>query len=348
MNYVKEAPMVSVIIVNYNGKFYLEGCLDSVFKNTYPNYEVIVVDNASSDGSSEHIKKIFAGHNNFHVIENESNLGPSSARNKGIYSAAGKYIAFLDNDTIVHPSWLVESIKLLESNSDIGIVQCKLIIQNTNDVLDCVGEYLNQYGFLFHVVKPCKEADRGQYDNLRYIFSAKSAAMVSRTYILKILSGFDEDYFIYMEETDLAWRSWLVGFKVAFCPKSVVYHLFSTSSKILSKKQNSYNVRFHGTKNHILTLIKNLGTIKLIFILPAHLFVWFGLVFIHTCRGEYDVALYILKGILWNVFFLHRNLRKRNIIQSTRKLSDEFLFRLIRKKQSFIQRAKQCFVVDSR
>lgn len=327
-------PLVSVVIVNYNGKQYLEDCLKTVFQNTYPNYEVIVVDNGSSDGSIQHIRELFSKYLNLRIIENEHNFGPAYARNAGIRAAWGKYVAFLDNDTKVHPSWLTESIKVFESDTNIGACQCKLLLDNIDNIIDCAGEYLGQYGFLVQEVISGEEADKGQYDEVREILAAKSAGMIARRDILNKISGFDNDFFIYMEETDLCWRIWLQGYKVILIPNSIVYHKFGTSSVVLPEKIN-YLVKFHGTKNYISTLIKNLEFKNLLKILPIHIVMWLGIAFVFLLKRKFKSTKWILRGILWN-FTNYKNItEKRKIIQKQRVVKDEEIFPKILRKRNF-------------
>ncbi len=335
---------VSVIIINYNGKDYLCRCLESVFKNNYKNYEVIVVDNGSTDGSLNYVKKRFIKNSEkLRLIGLEKNYGPSKARNEGVKLSRGKYLAFLDNDTQVDKNWIIEAIKLFESDKKIGCLQCKLLLLKEKNRFDYAGEYLTPSGFLAQRAK-YREIDDGQYDQPAEILAAKSAGMFIRKDVFEKIGGFDEDYFIYVEETDLCWRSWLIGYKTVFCSHSVVYHEFGTSIKILSKNRGSFNVRFHGTKNYIMTLIKDLGTKQLISTLPRHIFVWFGFAFFMIAKGDFRSGINTLRGINWNFTNLQATLFKRKEIQSKRIVSDKILFKTIMKKQSIFKKAWQVFL----
>jgi len=339
-------PKVSIVIVNYNGKRYLLRCIASILKNIYKNYEIIVVDNGSTDGSLAALRKKFARNlDKIKIVELKKNYGPAKARNEGVKIAEGKYLAFLDNDTQVEKDWIIEAIKLFQRDLKIGCIQCKLLLLNEKNKYDYAGEYLNQYGFLVQRAW-YKEIDRRQYDQEVEILAAKSAGMFIRKDVFNKIGGFDEDYFIYMEETDLGWRSWLAGYKTVFCPLSVVYHGFSTSAKILSREKHNFNVRFHGSKNYIMTLVKNLGTKQLILILPKHLFIWFCFGFFLMIRGDFQSANNIFKGIWWNIVNLPKTLIKRKSIQSTRVISDDLLFPIILKKRSLLKKIKQFFMAE--
>lgn len=145
MDNSKDVPLVSVVIVNYNGKVFLQPCLESVLHCDYPNFEVIVVDNGSTDGSCEFVEKTSQSNPNVKLIRNEDNLGPSAARNQGIGVAEGKYIAFLDNDTSVAPLWLRVAINSFELDPQIGACQCKLLLDGSDSVIDGVKYFVEMY-----------------------------------------------------------------------------------------------------------------------------------------------------------------------------------------------------------
>lgn len=330
---MKKYPLVSVVIVNYNGKKYLLNCLKGIFANKYSNYEVIVVDNGSTDGSVEEIKKKYGRRKNFQVLELKENFGPAYARNRGAEKAQGKYLAFLDNDTLPEKNWLIPLVEAMERDKSIGACQCKLLLMRERHRIDYVGDYLSQFGFLVQRVQG-GEKDIGQADERVEILSAKSAAMIISKEAFQKAGGFDEDYFIYLEETDLGWRTWLVGYRIIFIPESVVYHEFGTSQTILGERQN-YLVKFHGTKNYITTNFKNLGTVNLIKILPIHIFLWIGIAgWMALKRNFYESAL-IFKGIFWNFLYSFRIIKKRFQIQTKRKISDKELFPKIMRRKSF-------------
>ncbi len=338
----KETPLVSVIIVNYKGKQYLQNCLMGVLANSYTNYEIIVCDNESADESCEFIKELSIKHKNLFLVALQKNYGPSYARNRGVEKAKGKYIAFLDNDTRPEKDWLKEPICEMENDLTIGACQCKLLLMREQKKLDYAGDYLSQFGLLVQRV-PGGEIDRGQVDQKVEILSAKSAAMVIRKEAFDRAGGFDPDYFIYVEETDLAWRVWLSGFRIIFIPESRVYHEFGTSNAILGSFQQYLN-KFHAPKNYLMTLYKNLGTINLIKILPIHLLLWLGVAFWFLIKQQPRLSGYVLLSISWFFINLPRNTFKRIKIQESRKINDKELMPKIMRHQSlayFIDKLRQ-------
>lgn len=331
--------LFSIIIVNCNGKKYLLNCLQSIFKNAEKSFEIIIVDNHSSDDSISAVKTRFQKKlKKIHIIELGQNLGPAKARNQAIMRAKGKYLALLDNDTEVHQDWLISAKKSFAKDEKIGCIQSKLLLLNDKTRFDYAGDYLNQYGLLSHRAT-YQDKDCGQFEKTTIIFAAKSAGMFIRKNLFELTGGFDEDYFIYMEETDLCWRTWLLGYKCVYLPTSIVFHAFSGSFKILPTSLATYNLRFHGTKNYILTNIKNLSTIQLTHVLPK-------LIIIYLCFSLYILFIklqpknffYMLGGILWNIINIKKTLKKRRTIQEKRLLSDKELFPYIYRKTSFLDK----------
>ena len=325
-------PKASIIIVNYNGFSYVDGCVTSVLQCPFDSLEIIVVDNGSIDGSVEKLRNKYG--EKIKIVCLERNFGPSKARNEGVKISKGEFLGFLDNDTTVDADYVVEAIGVFESDDKIGVIQCKLLLMDHPDEIDYVGEYMGTNGFLVQVA-PAKTRDEGQFDQQYPILAAKSAGMFIRRSAFEAIGGFDEDYFIFVEETDLGWRVWLEGYSIVFAPKSKVFHKFGTSSVILGKMENDYNAKFHGTKNYILTHLKNLGFVRLCKILPVHIFLWVGLAFFGLVRGNWNNFFWIHKGIIWNMTHLPDTLLKRKKIQKSRKISDEDLFKVVMRKKNF-------------
>ena len=329
---MKKLPELSIIIINYNGSSYATRCIKSVLSSKAKSQEIILVDNNSTQSDVATLKKQFG--KKIIILALKKNYGPSRARNEGVKVSHGKYIAFLDNDTQVHPDWANHAIKEFKSNKNIGIIQCKLLLLKEPTKIDYVGEYIGQNGFLVQRAKG-GEVDKGNFTKKVDLLAAKSAGMFITKEAFISAGGFDNDYFIYVEETDLGWRSWLKGYRTVFLPSSIVFHEFGTSTVILSKAQNSYNAKFHGSKNYVLTLIKNLGTISLIKILPLHIVLWVGMSAYIFFRGDFKSSLWIVKGLGWNVINLKKSLKKRRKIQKNRVISDNELFPTILVKMPF-------------
>ena len=328
---------LSIIIVNFNGKKLVSRLLDSIVKNTLNSYEVIIVDNGSDDSSVEYLNQFILSRNfkNIQIISLDKNYGPAYARNVGFDISTSEFLAFLDNDTIVEMNWDKDPIKIFKRNKKVGIIQCKLLLANNKDQIDYVGEYIGRNGFLIQRAR-AGDIDKGQFQKEVDILAAKSAGMFMRASSFKKVEKFDSDYFIYVEETDLGWRNWLAGFRVIYCPTSIVYHEFGTSSIILDKKTNNRNAKFHGTKNYIMTLIKNLSFKNLCLTLPLHVFLWIGMAwFVLLTKRDYRSFLWIHQGIIWNIINIKSTISKRVKIQKNRKISESDLMKIIRREVNF-------------
>lgn len=319
---VQNLPFVSVIIVNHNGIEFVDACLASVLNNNYPNFEVIFVDNASTDRSLEYVKTNFGSDSRLRFVQNSGSLGPAVGRNRGAKVARGKYLIFLDNDTRVDKKFITELIKVLESDNSIGVAQAKLLRMDTDSLYDCAGDYLGPLGFLIERSRGVK--DVGQFDYIAEILSAKSAASIIRKDLFQKIGGFDEDFYMYLEETDLSWRVWLMGFRVVFIPNSVVYHAFNTPKKDFSRYYPKYIVRYYGCRNYISTLIKNLEFKNLIKFLSLHISCWIILSMFFLLKGNFEDSFYILKGIGWNISNLGLLLNKRHQINLNIRFTNDY------------------------
>lgn len=333
MSTINTLPQVSIIICNYNDKNHLQSCISSILKSEYSSFEIILVDDGSIDGSIDFVRNKFEKEPRLIVICNETNMGPAYARNVGSRKASGKYLAFLDSDASVDPLWLVEVVKLMENDPSIGAVQCKLLLPGNENRFDYIGDYLSPLGILIQRVD-MGQIDDGSFDKIEEIFAVKSAGMIIRRDIFFDIGMFDEDYFIYVEETDLCWRIWLSNHKVIFVPTSKVYHDFNISLKHRPNRPD-YLEKYYGPKNYITTLIKNLGTRNLIKILPINLSIWIGISVWYVLKRRLNWAFSIIKGVTYNLTQFNQIWKKRQRVQCLiRKVPDYQLMPRIMKTKS--------------
>jgi GT2 family glycosyltransferase len=315
------SPLVSVVILSHNSRRFLQDCLSSVLSSRYPNFEVILVDNGSADGSVELVRTEFGSRPELKIIESDRNLGASAGRNVGAKFANGKYLAFLDSDTQVDAQWLSEAVATMESASTIGALQCKLMLMPDKGKLDYVGDFLSQFGFLVQRVAmgtPDNEISRKR----AHIFAAKSAGMITRKAIFDKVGRFDDDFFIYMEETDLCWRIWLNGSEILYEPNSIVYH-FAPDDLKLRAQRTRFLAKYHGTKNYVTTILKDAGGTSLIKILPIHLFCWMGIAAWHYAGGRVQEGNWIARALLYNLVNFASIWRKRLSTQHLVRLAKE-------------------------
>jgi GT2 family glycosyltransferase len=316
-------PFVSIIIVNWNGKKFLDSCLGSLSTIAYKNVEIIFVDNASSDRSVEFVK---ANYPKVVIIHNKKNLGLSGGHDVAFKKAKGDAVLLLNTDTIVGKRFLNELVAVLFSNQEYGGVQPKLIIPKYN-VIDSIGSFFLPGGNLYHFGRE-KNPHLGIYNKTMEIFSTKAACMLIKTTVLKKTGLFDKDFFVYFEDTDLCMRIWLAGYKVIYTPKTIVYHKGGGASKQMPP---SY-IEFHSYKNRICTYIKNLSPKYLLSVLPVMIFLYEVAASIYICTGKISIAWAIQKGIIWNIIHVKQTLRKRRYIQKYIRVvsDDDFIPKLTR------------------
>lgn len=240
---------VSVVIPNWNGKHLLGPCLDSLALQSHPDIEVIVVDNASHDGSADFVK---SHHADVTLVELERNLGFAPATNRGVERSTGQIIAFLNNDTVCHPDWTAEVAKALDRDDDIGFVASKILYLEAKDTINAAGDMVLIDGTALQIGR--KEKDTGQYDEPRLVFTACGAASAYRREVLDRVGLFDERFFFLFEDVDLGFRAQLAGYKCLYLPTALVWHHGSAS---LEGKWDKLCV-FHGNKNELLILAKNM------------------------------------------------------------------------------------------
>lgn len=319
-----KTPLVSVIIANKNGEKFLGPCINSLVKEKAANYEIVVVDDGSTGQSGVILKKLAIIHKQLRVLHNQS-TGAASARNLAIANSCGQYLFFLDNDTVTKPGWSKSIPKYFQKYPKTGLAQIKLLKLGTN-CFDYAGDKLSPYGFLIERAR--NAPDRGQYDQNDLIFGLKSAGAIMRRQVFEQIDGFDKDYKIYWEDTDLAWRTWLAGWEVRLASSITVWHAYNTAIKDSSTAEKN-RVTFYGCRNQLTSLFKNLGTLKLIVIIPVAAMAWLTIGGSFIVRGNTTKGLEVLRGIVAFIAQLPVSYKKRKLIQKTRQISDQDLFALV-------------------
>ena len=235
----------------------MKNCLESVSKSKYPNFEVILVDNASTDGSDRFNPEELEL-SNFKLIRNSKNLGFAEGNNLGAREARGKYVVFLNSDTEIDSFWLKELVLVMESDESIGIAQSNLLKFDRNTI-DSTGDFIDYSG------NGCLR-EHGEVLKIKHysveVFSARGAAMMVNKQILETVGFFDISFFMLCEDVDLSWRIRLNGYKVVYVPKSIVYHFGSATRRTHQDSSKSY---FYNTRNSIITLVKNYNLSNLFF-----------------------------------------------------------------------------------
>jgi GT2 family glycosyltransferase len=257
-------PKVSVVMAHFKKAKAADDALASIFKTAYQDFEVIFVDNASNDGAIELFQKKYPS---LKIAKNDANRGSGGAWNKGfsMIDPSCKYVAFVDCDVVFDPNWLSEMVKVAEMDPEIGGCQPKILSfwepsmfeynGSAGMWMDVYGYALNRGRIFYHI-----EKDLGQYDSPCETFFVGGSVLLARAEILRRIGLFDESFFIYHEELDLAWRIRLNGYKLFCVPSSIVWH------KGGGKKDRT--TMFRKYKNNIYMMIKNYGLQNLASYLP--------------------------------------------------------------------------------
>lgn len=241
---------VSVVTPNYNGEKFLKTFFESLNNDSQYIGEVIIVDNGSSDNSKDYIIN-----NKFsfpvHIIENTENLGFAPAVNQGIRKAQNEYIFSLNNDTEVKKGSVKAMVDLISSDDNIFSVQAKMLQYNNKELIDDVGD---EYNLLAWTKKTGENHNTNEYIEVKEIFSACAGAAMYKKSLLAELGMFDDNFFAYMEDVDLAIRSKINGYTNLLCPDAEVYHIGSATS---GSRYNEFKVRL-AARNNVWTVYKNL------------------------------------------------------------------------------------------
>jgi GT2 family glycosyltransferase len=216
--------MISIIIPNWNGAALLPPCLDALRRQTYRDFEIIVVDNGSADGSRELLARAYP---EVCVIALESNRGFAAATNAGIRAAHGDIVALLNNDTEADLHWLEELARAMAENPRAGMVACKLRLFDRRDHLHSAGDFFRIDGTPGN--RGVWELDAGQYDDARGVFGPCAGAAAYRKTMLDEIGLLDEELGSYCEDVDLNWRARLAGYTCAYAPRAIVYHKVSAT-----------------------------------------------------------------------------------------------------------------------
>jgi len=323
-------PKVTILIPNYNGKKWLKQCLPTVEKSTYRNFEILVVNNGSTDDSAEFLKKSYP---KVRVIEIKKNRGYAGANNLGVKKAKGKYVLFLNNDTQVTPNFLEPLVEKMEKDKTIGAVQPQIRHMVNKDLIDSIGSFFTFTGFLYHYgyFQPHKFK---KYQKELSVYSVKGACFLMKIKDYLDLGGIDESFVTYVEESDLCHRILLSGKKIIYIPKSIVYHYGGGDMHVMTKSEV---VIFRSFRNRFVSYIKNLSMKKLVLVLPIHFLLCELLIIMSILRGKFKQAIASQVGVIGWIPSLPYILRKRKYIQSKiRKISDDQIFSAVERNPSFV------------
>jgi len=263
---------VSVILVNFNGEPFVYEALESLAQQSFKDFETIVVDNGSTDGSSDRIRVRFPW---VRLIELSENKGFAYACAEGFRQGRGEDIAVLNNDAVADTNWLKEMVSLMDSDDRLGMVACKVINNKTKE-LESAGIFPARNGMVF-LFKP-ENIERTQE-----VFGACGVAGLYRGKMLRELGFYPEDFFIYYEDADLAYRARRAGWKAFYCPEAKVFHLGSETTSGMGIKD------YYLPRNKLRTIVRNWDFELIVKYLPWILFYelasFFGAIFSGKFQG---------------------------------------------------------------
>lgn len=324
-NISSKYPLVSIAIPCYNSKNIVKNCLSSVLKTKYPNFEIILVDDYSTDGTYELIIKAYGKNPRFRIARNQVNSGPSITRNHAIKLAKGKYVAFIETDMEVDPLWLNPAIKMLEDDQSLGAVQSRTLDLNRKDRMHSMGVKFNRHTFWVISLGMGAKKDWLPSDGAMGMGSVGS--IVKKEVINKI-GGYDEKLVHNVDDLDFGWRIWLAGFKVAPVADAITYHWTAKPQNIRTKVTSNFKSEFHFHKNFRI-LLKNYEFNNVLRFSPWLFFAYSLRVIKNLSDGNIVPLQAFSRALVWNLLMIGDTLKERKRIQSLRKRNDKEMFKLL-------------------
>lgn len=314
----------SIIIANFNGEKYLPTCLRSLLGSSISDYEIIVIDNNSTDRSLEIVREFQKKDSRIRLIKNKTNLGVPASRNRAISKCLGEIIILLDNDTQVKKNSLEQLIRPLLINKDIGAAQALLLdFENRNLIQMGGGQLIPQAIWLIPFYQWQEYKKIKQKLGQKNIIAISAALAVKREVIDKI-RGYDSLLLNYTDDLDFSWRVWIAGYRVVLAHKSIVYHYTKSVARRANIGANNFDVYFQLAKNSFRSILKNYETTNVIKYLPISIFVNLSrAVLVLVRRKDLSALLATIYGIWWSFKNLADTMKNRTYIQTTRKFSDK-------------------------
>lgn len=318
MNY----PKVSIIIVTFNSATYLNSCLKSVLNSSYPEKEIIIIDNNSTDETRIIVKKFG---DKIKKYNTGKNLGYAGGNNFGIEKSSGKYLFLLNPDTLVEKGFLEPLVSEIEKNKKIAACQPLIRLMNNKKKINLTGKVTHYLGFDW-VDNYLKEIPPEK----REIYSFSGCGILLRRDLLDKIGVFDETYFMYYEDTDLSWRIRLVGYKIVFVPESIIFHDYKYIPQ--ENYQSLKNKIYYNERNRLLTLLKNYSFRTLLIILPILIFIELSIIIFSFFNGWFRKK---FLGYCSIINLRNEIFKKRRFIQKIRLLSDKQIITNFTDKLSF-------------
>ena len=321
----EEMVRTSVIVITHNGRHHLDSCLSSIARQTVRDFETILIDNASRDGSPEFVRANFPW---VHLISSETNLGFAAGNNLAAKSAAGEILVFLNDDTEVDPDWLEKLLAPFRADIRIGVVGSRMVdfFHRETEILvwcDVLGSAIN--------LGIKRGPPRAGFADVFYV---PGFAMAIRRDLFFEIGGFDESYFMFAEDIDLDWRVLLAGYRMVCAEDSVMYHKFGGSvpgAQIVVDGPRPFRTslwkRELGERNLLTTLLKNYGLLSLCWVLPSYLLIFLLEVAFFIANQRRDIVRAYARALMANVEKLREIRRFRGRIHGSRRIRDREIIR---------------------
>lgn len=329
----RKLPLLSIVIPAFNSKNHYKALLGSLLNIKYPHYEIIVVDDGSTDGSYEEIKRVSEKNKNLRIIRTLSRKGIPDSRNLGIEVSGGELIAFFDMDMEVNKSWPGELINLLLHNNKIGAVLPKVLDFNDRNKIQAVGFKIDPHT-VWVVPKGYGELDKGQYKDVEKIAIGAAGSIIKREVIEKV-GGFDK-YLGMFDDIDLGWRIRIAGWETLCVPSVFIYHWTTKPWSIRPKSSSLLEQDFY-INNLMRSVLKNFEMRNIIRYLPQRTLIMIFRVFYNLLNGNTIAFQGFTKALFWNIFNLKDTLSERRKINDYRKVHDLELFKEIFVDGSFVE-----------
>ena len=297
---------VSVVIVNRDGMRYLRDCLNSLQAQSYADFEIILVDNGSTDGSAEWVARHFP---HVRLICKETNLGFAAANNQAIRASTAPYVVTLNNDTRVDPGWLAALVQAVENDATVGMCASKMLFADRPDVINSTGISLDAAGIAWD--RRGGERDGGAETTPIEVFGPCAGAALYCREMFDQIGVFDEEFFAYLEDVDLAWRARLAGWRCLYVPAARVYHVHSATAV----EGSSFKRRLLG-RNKVWLIAKDYPMPRLLLYLPLIVLYDVAAV-LFTLVSRRDTS--SLRGRLEGLSGLFRMWRKRRVAQALQR-----------------------------
>lgn len=320
--------LISIIIVNWNGRKWLRNCLDSLYSQTYKDFEIIFVDNASEDDSVYFVRKNYP---RIIIIQNEENIGFGRASNLGVKKSKGEILFFLNNDTEC-PKNLLKKVVDFKTKNNFDIIGPRILDEYGADPLK------RQYLGIDFLGFPCMS---------KKLFYIEGCALMINKRDFENLGGFDEKYFMYSEDIDLCWRAFLYEMKLGICEDTTIIHFGGGSSERTRYQKGRKHIvpimrRYEVEKNNLRNLLKNYRFINLSWCIPLFIIQDFFESLFYLFTGNLKMFKFIWTAIFWNITNLKDTLQQRKIIQYNRIIGD---FKILSKMNLIPSKLKAFLII---